>query len=74
MPSEPAVKIVVPDDFPPASLGPRSGLTLPSAPQSLVQLDHGSELIPRGRGKVQLRAEELALCVEDLKLRGEPRS
>src|SRR5438132_1261148 len=48
------------------------GLTLPSAPQRPVQLDHGGELIPRGRGEIQLRAEELALDVKNLELAGEP--
>src|SRR5206468_9607993 len=48
------------------------GLTLPSAPQRPVQLDHGGELIPRGRGELQLRADELALDVKDLELGGEP--
>src|SRR6266540_2922152 len=47
------------------------GLTLPSAPQRPVQLDHGSKLIPRGRGELQLRAEELALDVKNLELAGE---
>src|SRR6266568_954045 len=47
-------------------------LTLPSASKRLVQLDHGGELLPRGRGEVQLRAEELALGVEDVELGGEP--
>src|SRR5882724_8169176 len=47
-------------------------LTLPSASQGLVQLDDGSELVPRGRGELQLRAEKLALGVEHLELCGEP--
>jgi hypothetical protein len=47
-------------------------LTLPSASKRLVQLDHGGELVPRDRGEVQLRAEELALGVEDVELGGEP--
>src|SRR6266850_4543618 len=47
-------------------------LTLPSASQGLVQLDDGSELVPRGRGELQLRAEKLALGVEDVELCGEP--
>src|SRR5205807_3216421 len=46
-------------------------LTLPSASQRLVQLDGGGELVPRGRGEVQLRAEELALGIEHLELRGQ---
>src|SRR3989442_3494781 len=47
-------------------------LTLPSTPQRSVQLDHGGELIPCGRGELQLCAEELALDVKDLELGGEP--
>src|SRR5256886_6699723 len=47
------------------------GLPLPSAPQRSVQLDHGGELIPCGRGELQLCAEELALDVKDLELGGE---
>src|SRR6266404_502979 len=47
-------------------------LTLPSASQRLVQLDGGGELVPRGRGELQLRAEKLALGVEDIELGGEP--
>src|SRR3989442_11873023 len=47
------------------------GVTLPSAPQRPVQLDHGSKLIRRGRGELQLRAEELALDVKNLELAGE---
>src|SRR5258706_16436432 len=47
-------------------------LILPSAPQRSVQLDHGGELIPCGRGELQLCAEELALDVKDLELGGEP--
>jgi pyruvate formate lyase activating enzyme len=39
---------------------------LPSASQRIVQLDDGGELVPRGRGELQLRAEELALGVEHL--------
>src|SRR5438128_9943976 len=45
---------------------------LPSTPQRSVQLDHGGELIPCGRGERQLCAEELALDVKDLELGGEP--
>lgn len=44
-------------------------LTLPSAAERFIQLDHGGELVPRGRGEVQLR--ELALGIEHLKLGGE---
>src|SRR5438034_11130945 len=47
------------------------GLPLPSAPQRAVQLVHGGELIPCGRGELQLCAEELALDVKDLELGGE---
>lgn len=36
-----------------------------------MELDNGRELIPRGRGEVQLCAEELALGVEDVEVRGE---
>lgn len=44
---------------------------MPSASQRIVQLDDGGELVPRGRGELQLRAEELALGVEHLELCGE---
>src|SRR5262249_12695939 len=55
----------------PGRAGPRGGVTLPSSRQRLVHLDHGRELIPRGRRELQLRAEELALSVEDVELSGE---
>src|SRR5207249_11918294 len=60
-----------PPHLPTPSLHDALPISLPSAPQRSVQLDHGGELIPCGRGELQLCAEELALDVKDLELGGE---
>src|SRR2546427_7720327 len=55
---------------PPRSLIP--WLRSPSAAQRLVDLHDRGQLIPRRRGQIDFRGEELAFGVEDVEVRSDP--